>query len=230
MTTRIDRAAPALLMALVAACRTAAHPVPSLESTPASATARAPASGAPEGPPSGAQPAPTAGSPLVQTRTTISSESFSPVRSEAALRAFVPDVPFDETGGECTLVRSGGSGATTVTAYFPARANVKSSVTVIFDSTGRAVRYNELRGGVRSFRFPPGTTQAQRDSAFRAAGQAERTTTVQLDWAIDQALLVNRGGGKPTAAVIGYVRQVERLESLGRPSDRLERIRRLCGV
>lgn len=64
----------------------------------------------------------------------------------------------------------------------------------------------------------------------RAAQEKVRTTTISLDYAVDQALLSNRGGGKPTDAVLATVREVERLEKLGPPAARMERMRKLCGV
>ena len=41
---------------------------------------------------------------------------------------------------------------------------------------------------------------------------------------------MNRGGGKPTNAVIGTIRSMERLDKLGPPVARIERARKLCGV
>jgi len=42
--------------------------------------------------------------------------------------------------------------------------------------------------------------------------------------------VMNRGGGKPTDAILATVRAIERLEKLGPPIARVERMRRLCGV
>jgi hypothetical protein len=73
-------------------------------------------------------------------------------------------------------------------------------------------------------------TDAQRDSTLRQALNAVRSTNVSLDYAIDQAVVSNRGGGRPTDAIIGNVRQIENLEKLGPLTKRIERIRKLCGV
>jgi hypothetical protein len=75
-----------------------------------------------------------------------------------------------------------------------------------------------------------GMTDVQRDGTIRAAEAGQRSTSISLDYAIDQALVSNRGAGRPTHAVLGTVRSIENLEQLGRPKARLERVRRLCGV
>jgi hypothetical protein len=156
-------------------------------------------------------------------------ESFSPETGDAAIRAFVPDVAATDSGGECTLNRTGGSGATIVNAYFPARAGAKSQVTITFDSARHLVRYSE-RHGIPHLGSMTGLSDAQRDSVMRAADAAVRSTSVSFDYAIDQAVASNRGGGKPTHAVLGTVRAMEKLESLDVPAARQERVRKLCGV
>ncbi len=173
--------------------------------------------------------APTpATTPRVMTRVVVS-DGFVPDRGDSAIRAFVADVPPFDSGGECAFVRTSGSGSTLVTAFFPNRTSAKMQATLAFDSAGRLIRYTEIHGVVR-FRLPPGTTDAQRDSVLRAATTAVRSTMVTLDYALDQGILSNRGGGKPSHAVLGSVRAVENLESAGRPRERMERVRKLCGV
>jgi hypothetical protein len=165
---------------------------------------------------------------MVQTRVGIS-DSFSPLRGDAALRAFVPDVAADLSKGECNLMRTGGSGATIVLAYFPTRAALQTQMTLSFDSAGHLVRFNERRGVPK---MPPMTnmTPAQRDSTVRVNDAAMRSTNVSLDYAIDQAVVMNRGAGRPTNAIIGTVRAIEALDQLGPPKAHVERARRLCGV
>jgi hypothetical protein len=165
---------------------------------------------------------------MVRTRVSVG-DTFIPRTGDAALREFVADVPADETGGECQLLRTGGSGATVVTAYYPRRAEVRFQATITFDSSGRVVRYSERRG-VPHLPRTPGLTAAQLDSAIRAAEATMRSTTISMDYPIDQAIATNRGGGKPTTAVLGTVRAMESLASLGPPAARLERVRKLCGV
>lgn len=92
------------------------------------------------------------------------------------------------------------------------------------DSRGRAAR---LGNHVQS---TAGMTEAQRDSVLRASAAAVRSTTISFDWVIDQAVVMNRGGGRPTNAILGPVRAIERLDKLGPPVARLERVRTLCGV
>ncbi len=156
-------------------------------------------------------------------------EAFVPDRGDSAIRAFVADVPPFDSAGECAITRTTGSGSTVVTAFFPDRPTARMQATLAFDSAGRLIRYMEVHGVVR-FRLPPGTTDAQRDSILRAATSAMRSTMVTLDYAMDQGVLSNRGGGKPSHAALGSVRAMENLESAGRPRERLERIRKLCGV
>jgi hypothetical protein len=158
-----------------------------------------------------------------------SGDSFSPQRGEAALQAFVPEVaPFD-SAGECFTGRLPGSGVTTVSASFPTRKAPRNSVTLMFDSAGHLARYSEQRG-VPRFPPPTGLTSAQLDSAMRAATDAIRTTSLSFDYAIDQAIVMNRGGGKATNAVIGSIRSMESLKKLGPPIARIERVRKLCGA
>jgi hypothetical protein len=156
-------------------------------------------------------------------------DSFSPATGDSALRAFVPEVqPFD-SAGECRVVRTSGSGATIVSAYFPSFDAPRTAVSLTFDSAGHLVRFSDRRGMVR-YKTSPFMSDEQRDSVARAADAAVRSTSVNFDYAVDQALASNRGGGRPSNAVIASVRSMETLERLGPPIKRLERVRRLCGV
>jgi len=156
-------------------------------------------------------------------------DSFSPLRGDAALKSFVPEVAADIAAGECNLIRTGGSGATIVSAYFPTRAHPLTQMSLAFDSAGHLVNFSERRGIPK---LPPMTnmTPAQRDSAIRAVEANLRSTTVTLNYALDQGVIMNRGGSKPTVAALGTVRSVESLEQLGPPKAHVERARRLCGV
>jgi hypothetical protein len=102
-------------------------------------------------------------------------------------------------------------------------------MTITFDSTGRLVRLAD-RWGVTRVPSTVGMTPAQRDSTLRVASTATRSTQVMLDYVVDQAFAMNRGGGRPTDAITGPVRDMERLRQLGPPSARIERVRKLCGV
>jgi hypothetical protein len=165
---------------------------------------------------------------MVRTRISIG-ETFYPARGDSALRAFVPDVQPVEAGGECRLIRTGGSGATITTAYFPSVDSARTVVSLTFDSAGHLVRFSDRRGQVR-YSATPSMSEAQRDSVRRAAEAATRSTSISFDYAVDQAVATNRGGGLPTQAVISTVRSMESLEKLGPPTRRLQRARRLCGV
>jgi hypothetical protein len=104
-----------------------------------------------------------------------------------------------------------------------------TTIVMMFDSAGHLIRYSERRGGQR---IPStiGMSDAQRDSTFRAALNAIRATTISLDYAMDQAIATNRGGGLGSEGIMGTVRSIEKLEKLGPPQARLARARRLCGV
>jgi len=156
-------------------------------------------------------------------------ESFTPRNDTESIRTFKADVaPVDE-GGECSVTRTSGSGATMVSVGFPQRKNAQTTMTIMFDSAGHLIRFAERRGATT---LPPmtGLTDAQRDSTLRASHAARRSTSISLDYAIDQAVVTNMGGGQPTQAIISNVRTIEKLESLGRPRERLDRVRKLCGV
>ena len=155
--------------------------------------------------------------------------SFSPKRGAAALQAFVPDVAADTTTGECSLTRTSGSGATIVIAYFPARARPQTQMSLSFDSAGHLVRFGERRG-IPKIPSIAGMSLAQRDSTIRVNDEAIRSTNISLDYAVDQAMVMNRGGNRPWMAVMGTVREVESLDRLGPPKSHVERARRLCGV
>ncbi|HEY4219088.1 MAG TPA: hypothetical protein VGM67_18225 [Gemmatimonadaceae bacterium] len=167
--------------------------------------------------------------PTTSGHTVIMSDVFVPKQGDSALVSFKAAVEADETGGECSLIRTAGNGATTVTAGFPARRNSKLLVSMTFDSVGHLMRYSERRGQVS---LPPATgmTEAQRDSVLRVAVDRDRSTTISLDWGVDRALAMNRGGGLPTEATAGTVKAMEALPQLGPISARMERVRKLCGV
>lgn len=159
----------------------------------------------------------------------VSADRFIPRTDAASIRAFVPDVPPVDSGGECMVRRTGGSGATLVTAYYPRRVGAQTQATLTFDSVGHLVRFSERRGVPKPI-AGRGLSPAQLDSALRASNQSIRSTNISLDYAIDQAIVINSGAGKPTDAILSTVRTIERLDKLGPPIARIERARRLCGV
>jgi hypothetical protein len=179
-------------------------------------------------PTTAATPTSAAAAPMQRTNVFIG-ESFSPRTGDAAIRAFMPEIAPVDSGGECMVSRTGGSGATIVSAAFPKRATAHTQATIMFDSAGHLIRYSERRGGAK-MPSTVGMTDAQRDSALRTATMTVRSTSVTLDYAIDQAVVANRGGGRPTDAILGTVRAIENLEKLGPLTARIERVRRLCGV
>ena len=158
----------------------------------------------------------------------IVGESFSPRTGEAAIKAFVPEVPPVDSGGECFVTRTAGSGATMVSASFPRRTAAHTQASLAFDSSGRLIRFSERRGAMLPSTV--GMTTEQRDSAIRATNAANRSTLITIDYAIDQAVISNRGGGRPTDAILSNVRAVEKIDRFGPIVARVERVRRLCGV
>jgi hypothetical protein len=150
---------------------------------------------------------------------------------DAALRSFTPDIAANESGGECNFWRTtSGTIAANTIAYFPNRANTKMTVQITFDSTGRLTNYYETRAPVNYPALPPGTAPAARDSLFKSARDAHRSTSIILNFAMDQAILRNFGAGQPENSVMAKVNDVESLPGLGPVKDRLARVRNLCGV
>ncbi len=177
------------------------------------------------------QPAPGQRGPndvLIQTRRVDVTGSFSPRSDQASIDAYVPDIaPFD-SGGECNVLRTGGNGATIVSAQYPDRLHARTSVTMTFDSAGHMVRFNE-RHSDRANEAYRGCAE-QLDSALQAHTRVTRSSTVQLDFVLDQGLALSSGAGKPTIAISAPVRVIERLARLGPPTERMARSRKLCGV
>jgi len=174
--------------------------------------------------------APVASAPTPGIAGIRISEPYRPVGGPAALKEFVADVSADEKGGECQVTRTSGSGATVVSAFYPARGASRLQVALTFDSTGHLIRYAEFRGPPptipRGLRLGPTTV----DSVFRDNEARNRSTIITLDYGGDRGTAMNRGGGRPTTAITGTVREIERLDQLGPPTARLERMRKLCGV
>lgn len=156
-------------------------------------------------------------------------ERFSPQSGAAALRAFIPEVAPVETGGECRLTRTRPGGATTVSAYFPSFDSARAVITLMFDTAGNLVRFSDRRGLVR---FPGGRgrTMQELDSIRRASEARIRSTSINFDYPVDQAIATNSGGGKPTEAIIAPVPEMQHLEKLGPPVERIRLARRLCSV
>ena len=100
------------------------------------------------------------------------------------------------------------------------------------EQTMSAIRslIREMRMNTRAIESKAGMSLAQRDSTIRVNDEAIRSTNISLDYAVDQAMVMNRGGNRPWMAVMGTVREVESLDRLGPPKSHVERARRLCGV
>jgi YD repeat-containing protein len=100
---------------------------------------------------SSAAPSSSPSAPAPQARDVLVSvgESFSARSGAAALRDFTPELAPVDSGGECVVSRTSGSGATVVNAYFPSRTAVRTQMTITFDSAGRLVRISDRWGVTR---------------------------------------------------------------------------------
>lgn len=204
----------AITLAAVWGCSSAAKPSATTPSTTASTMS----------------PATTAGTRTEVITEITRAERFRPMTGDSAIKAFVPDVLPEESGGVCNVSRPYGPGVTVVIATFPNNdSTARSSLMVTFDSAGHVVRFADRRGRI-SYRTAPGLTMDQRDSVRRALDATMRSTSINFDYAINQALVMNSGGGKPTVAITGSIRSMENLEKLGPPTKRIQRLRKLCGV
>ena len=193
----------------------------------AACASRSPSPSAGASPSAAASSAPT-GAATLRVRV-VAGDRFSPEVGSAAVKAFIPDVAASDSGGECALHRMGNSNATIATASFPARVAALMSASITFDSAGHVVRYAETRGVPHEKGMTIGMSDTQRDSALKAAQGAVRSTVIMLDYAVDQGVLHNLGGGKPSHAALSSAREVEALPALGIKA-RMARMRRLCGV
>jgi hypothetical protein len=163
----------------------------------------------------------------IMVRAMGTEDRFIPGMGAQALKDFVAEVKPDESGGECSLSRTRGNGALMVIAYYPTRSASNTQVVITFDSVGHVVHYTETRGVPH---IKPGLRMEQADSARRAIEATMRSTSVSFDYPVDRAFAMNRGAGKPTVAITSTVREMENLENLQRPTARMERARKLCGV
>ena len=151
-------------------------------------------------------------------------------RGDSALNAFVLAVAPVESGGECRLTRPTPK-VTTIAAHFPSYDSSQTRLTITFDSAGHLVRFIESRGRVPtsiilradSTRIPPS------DSVLRAAIISIPQSQIQLDFPLDEAVVMNLGNGRPTSAHT-TIAGIEKFDKFGPPSKRILRVRKLCGV
>jgi hypothetical protein len=103
---------------------------------------------------------------------------------------------------------------------------VAASVAIV-DTSGRLVRFSDRRGRVRISGIPGGS-RAQFDSAFAEARRTTRSSTVSLDYALGQALLMNDGGGKADEALMVPLRAMANDERFGAPDARAHAVLARC--
>jgi hypothetical protein len=69
------------------------------------------------------------------------------------------------------------------------------------------------------------------DSALRERTYTDRSSGFTLNYPFDQAIFTNRAGnGAPTEAILAPVRRMEKMARFGPPTERLAKMRKLCGV
>lgn len=148
--------------------------------------------------------------------------------SDSKLASFVADVQANDAGGECTRMPAVKYLERRVTVFYPTRAAPAMYASITFDSSGHLARYSEVRGAKLLQPVSGLSAKQQRDSAARAASAA-RVTTINLNYATDEATLMNEGGRKPMIAVSASARSVQQDSRFG-ISGRVARMRKLCGV
>src|SRR5262249_136071 len=104
------------------------------------------------------------------------------------------------------------------------QAESMASIVLMFDSTGKMIRYAERRGPPIRPMSGGRATAAEVDAAARAA----RSTVITLDFGQRRATIVNRGGGMPDQMTAGAVDAVESMDKFGTPLERATRILEQC--
>jgi hypothetical protein len=143
---------------------------------------------------------------------------------------FVPDVPLIEGEFTCGRRELLVQHLHAVTATYPSPNGTPAVVVVLRDSLGKMVSYSERRGAPIRPSLPPSAGQAETGAAVKAAADSARSTVVTISFPTRRAMVENRGGGGPTVRAEGSIQTIGRLESLGKPLERAERISASCGV
>jgi hypothetical protein len=136
---------------------------------------------------------------------------LTPVGGSVA--SFVPAVAALDQGGECETLSRGISGRdeTLVILSFPDRRNTRRNVSLAFDGQGRLLRYNDLRGDLRSVKTGP-------------------QTSIVIDWETQSAIASNEGPGSHAPAVLGTPEQFLRQSNLGSPEQLIEQVKSRCAT
>lgn len=149
-----------------------------------------------------------------------------PVGDSVAAREFFFDIPMPRDSGECQVypVLPGGQ---TVAVHHPSIASTVASETVSLDPAGRIVRYSENRWAAP---IPRGPVVSQEQGRLRFEEFRERTrhSTIQVDFTVDRALLMNTGGKGRHDAVSVAARHVESEPRFGSPRRRAKQILARC--
>ena len=113
--------------------------------------------------------------------------------------------------------------------FYPTEAAAIAATIVNLDTFGRMVRFSDRRGRVRIAGIPGGT-RAQLDSAFAEARRTTRSSTVAVDYARGEAVLLNEGGGKPDQAMAVPLPAVANDPRFGAPDARAHAVLARCGA
>jgi hypothetical protein len=164
----------------------------------------------------------------------------SPTAGSTGLAEFQPDLPavdgpFECTGrepiGESAIGRQLlGPDAVSFSAVFPSRAEVRATIVVDVDSTGKLIRYAERRGPPIRPSVPADLESSATPAQVAAAAAAVRSTVITLDFRRAQGSIANRGGGRPDQIARGPIEVIGSMEKFGKPLDRAARILAQCRV
>jgi hypothetical protein len=129
-----------------------------------------------------------------------------------ALGRFVPLIAATEDGGECKrLASTGASGPTTILLLaFPQWTGTKRNVSVTFDSTGRRLRYSDLRGDLRRDKTGP-------------------ETLILIDFERGTSHVANEWPDRPAQGADGEAALALQALNLDRPEHMIALVKERCG-
>ena len=162
----------------------------------------------------------------------------SPIVRRAESRTFRPtlvtdasvitlDVPLPSDTGECVVRQNPMGSGRLVSLYLPTQKTATAITTLQVQRDGRIANYSDRRGraimkGMR------GATDAQLDSLFAVARNAERSTTISLDYSFDRAIVSNDGGGWPDTNFMLPLAAIAHDARFGAPVDRAQAVLARC--
>lgn len=137
---------------------------------------------------------------------------------------FVPAIAPTARGGQCGSVPTA-PGLSTRALFFPDSAAPVREVTLVFDSTGRAISYSDVRGDQSPERVTPGP-----DGAPRITEPPGLRTDIFIDLAHRAGMAKNSGGGKPPTTILLHGKAMMRLGNLDDPAHLIAMVKSRCGT